>query len=151
MAELLVNITGHLTLEPLLRRMRRKAYLDLDPGFTQFWHASGDAGPRLGGHDSYFTVGENIGSRIPPHTNQWHPLASDAAACGVGPLARHRDGVRDRFTTVATWRGPYGPVQYGGKTFGLKVHEFRKFIELPERVPQTFEIALDIHPAEEGI
>jgi hypothetical protein len=27
-AELLVNISGHLTLEPLLRRLRRKAYID---------------------------------------------------------------------------------------------------------------------------
>jgi hypothetical protein len=40
-------------------------------------------------------------------------------------------------------------VQYGSKTFGSKVHEFRKVIEMPERVPQTIEIALDIHPAEE--
>jgi hypothetical protein len=55
-----------------------------------------------------------------------------------------------RFTTVATWRGPYGPVRYGGKTFGSKVHEFRKFIEMPERVSQAFEIALDIHPDEKS-
>jgi hypothetical protein len=149
-ADLLVNITGHLTLEPLLRRMRRRAYLDLDPGFTQFWHASGDAGPRLGGHDSYFTVGENIGTRacpIPTSGIRWRPTRQPVVL-DHWPVTG--DGDRDRFTTVATWRGPYGPVQYGGKTFGLKVHEFRKFIELPERVPQTFEIALDIHPAEEG-
>src|SRR5215210_2732345 len=43
-ADLLVNITGHLTLEPLMRRLRCKVYLDFDPGFTQFWHASGNAG-----------------------------------------------------------------------------------------------------------
>src|SRR5262245_7605871 len=38
-ADLLVNLSGHLTLEPLLQRIRRKAYIDVDPGFTQFWHA----------------------------------------------------------------------------------------------------------------
>src|SRR5688572_25309066 len=38
-AELLVNLSGHLTLGPLLERVRRKAYVDVDPGFTQFWHA----------------------------------------------------------------------------------------------------------------
>ncbi len=149
-ADLLVNITGHLTLEPLLRRMQRRAYLDLDPGFTQFWHASGDAGSRLGGHDLYFTVGENIGTRscpIPTSGIRWRPTRQPVVL-DHWPVTG--DGDRDRFTTVATWRGPYGPVQYGGKTFGLKVHEFRKFIELPKRVPQTFEIALDIHPAEEG-
>src|SRR5206468_6516843 len=58
------------------------------------------------------------------------------------------NGGIDRFTTVASWRGTYGPVQYGSKTFGLKVHEFRKFIELPLRTSQKFEIALDIHPDE---
>ena len=148
-ADLLVNITGHLTLEPLMNRLRRKAYVDLDPGFTQFWHASGDAGPRLDGHDLYFTVGENIGTRscpIPTSGIRWR-RARQPVVLDHWPI--WREGDRSRFTTVATWRGPYGPVQCGGKTFGLKVHEFRKFIELPERVPQTFEIALDIHPAEE--
>jgi hypothetical protein len=148
-ADLLVNITGHLTLEPLMRCLRRKAYVDLDPGFTQFWHASGDAGPRLEGHDFYFTVGENIGTRscpIPTGGIRWRPTRQPVLL-DHWPVSR--EGDRSGFTTVATWRGPYGPSQYGGKTFGLKVHEFRKFIELPERVPQTFEIALDIHPAEE--
>src|SRR5262249_13579120 len=54
----------------------------------------------------------------------------------------------DRFTTVASWRGPFGPVEYGGKLYGLKLHEFRKFIELPRRSRRTFEIALDIHEAD---
>jgi hypothetical protein len=58
-------------------------------------------------------------------------------------------GEPDRFTTVATWRGPFGPVEVGGRTYGLKVPEFRKFIELPGRSPGSFEIALDIHPGDE--
>jgi hypothetical protein len=146
-ADLLVNVTGHLTLEPLMRRLRRKVYVDLDPGFTQFWHVTGDAGARLDGHDFYFTVGENVGTPacpIPTGSIRWRPVRQPVVL-EHWPVS----GEGDRFTTVATWRGPYGPVQYGGKTFGLKVHEFRKFIELPERVPHTFEIALAIHPAEE--
>jgi hypothetical protein len=31
----------------------------------------------------------------------------------------------------------------------LKVHAFRKFLQLPQRTPQIFEIALKIHPSEE--
>jgi hypothetical protein len=54
----------------------------------------------------------------------------------------------DRFTTIANWRGPFGPVEYDGRTYGLKVHEFRKFIDLPSRSEQVFEIALDIHRAD---
>ncbi len=147
-ADLLVNITGHLTLEPLMRRLRRKAYVDLDPGFTQFWHAAGYAGPRLEGHDYYFTIGENIGTPacpIPTGGIRWRPIRQPVVL-DHWPVSG--EGNRDRFTTVATWRGPYGPVQYGGRTFGLKVHEFRKFVDLPRQVQQTFEIALNIHPAD---
>jgi hypothetical protein len=147
-SDLLVNITGHLALEPLVRRLHRKAYIDLDPGFTQFWHAAGNAGARLAGHDLYFTVGENIGTpvcQIPIGDIRWRPTRQPVVL-DHWPVSR--EGDRGRFTTVASWRGPYGAVRYGGKTFGLKVHEFRKFIELPERTQQTFELALNIHPAD---
>jgi hypothetical protein len=135
-ADLLVNISGHLALEPLMRRLCRKAYIDIDPGFTQFWHAAGNAGIGLEGHDFYFTIAENIGTpacSIPTGEIYWHRIRQPVVLV----------------TTVASWRGPFGPIQYGGKTFGLKVHEFRKFVELPRQARQTFEIALNIHPADE--
>jgi hypothetical protein len=148
-ADLLVTISGHLCLEPLMRRLRRKAYVDLDPGFTQFWHAAGNAGLRLAGHDFYFTVGENIGTRscpIPTGDIRWRPTRQPVVL-EHWPVSV--EGASDRFTTVASWRGPYGSVEHGGHTYGLKVHEWRKFAELPERAQQAFEIALDIHPADE--
>ena len=43
----------------VLSRRFRTAYLDIDPGYTQFWHASGL--DRLPPHDVYFTIAENIG------------------------------------------------------------------------------------------
>jgi hypothetical protein len=146
-ADLLLNISGHLTLEPMMRRLWRKAYLDLDPGFTQFWHAAGkDA--RLGGHDFHFTIGENIGTRhcgIPSGDIRWRHTRQPAVlmdeACAPAPW-------KGRFTTIASWRGAYGPVQHGETTFGLKVHEFRKLIDLPQRTSADFEIALDIDPAD---
>jgi hypothetical protein len=54
----------------------------------------------------------------------------------------------NRFTTIATWRAPFGSIDHGGRTYGLKVHEFRKFVTLPEESPQRFELALDIHPGD---
>src|SRR5262249_25205339 len=54
-----------------------------------------------------------------------------------------------RFTTIANWRGSFGPVQFGDRTYGLKVHEFRKFIELPRRCRERFEIALSIYPGDQ--
>jgi hypothetical protein len=147
-ADLFVNISGHLTYDPLRRCLRRQIYFDDDPGYTQFWHATGNAGPRLMGHDYYFTVGTNIGTPDCPVPT------GDIIWRGLGPLVVldqwpvSTAGDRNRFTTVASWRGPYGPVEFAGQTYGLKVHEFRKFIELPRRAHQTFEIALGIHPAD---
>jgi len=57
--------------------------------------------------------------------------------------------VGDRFTSVGGWRGPYGPIEFGGETYGLRVHEFRKFLELPRRTGARFELALAIDPADE--
>ena len=146
-AEALINISGHLTYAPVFERVRRRVYVNIDPGFTQFWHAAGHLGARLGGHDFFFTIGENIGAPdcpIPTRNSVWHktrpPIVLDRWP-RVAP-------VFDRFTTVASWRGPFGAVEFGGQTYGLKVHEFRKFIDLPARASGPFEIALNIHPGD---
>jgi hypothetical protein len=148
-AELLLNVTGHLTLEPLRSRPWRKVYVDLDPGYTQLWHAEGVGGSRLEGHDFYFTVGENVGTvgcPIPTGGIRWRPVRQPVLL-DHWPVFGADDP--DRFTTVASWRGPYGPVMQGGATLGPKAHEFRKFADVPGRVSAaTFEIALDIHPAD---
>ena len=144
----LVNISGHLTLPRLFDGFRRRVLVDIDPGFTQFWHEARLSGANVDGHDIYFTIGELIGTAdcpIPTVGIDWIPVRQPVVL-EDWPIAAGSD---DRFTTVATWRGPYGPVEVGGRTYGLKVHEFRKFIELPRRSPQRFEIALDIHPGDD--
>jgi hypothetical protein len=76
-ADLLVNITGHLRMDRFLRRIRRKAYIDIDPGFTQYWHAAAVAGAHLEGHDLFFTIGEHIGTPacpIPTSGIPWRPV-----------------------------------------------------------------------------
>jgi hypothetical protein len=150
-ADLLVNISGHVQIDELARRARRRAYVDLDPGFTQFWHVAGNPGARLAGHDVYFTVGENIGTdvcSIPTGGIDWRPLPPPVV---LDEWPADRGGAGGRFTTVGAWRGAFGPVVHEGTTYGLKVHEFRKVMDLPRRVPEaTFEIALEIHPGDAG-
>lgn len=145
-ADLLVNISGHLDLDFLLQRIRCRVYIDIDPGFTQCWHVSGEA--RLAEHDSYYTIGENIGSsdcRIPTGDISWRAIRQPVVLADWPPVPLQ---AFSRFTTVANWRGPFGPIVFDGQTFGLKVHEFRKFIDLPGRTGAPFEIALNIHPAD---
>lgn len=135
--DLLVNLSGHLTLPRLVERIPNKAYVDVDPGFTQFWHADARNSFQLGEHDFYFTIGENIGSRdctIPTNGIPWQP-ARQPVVLDDWSVAAASDG--SGFTTIASWRGPYGPIELEGRALGLKCHEFRKFIELPQVVKET--------------
>lgn len=147
-ADLLVNISGHLTCGDVFSVVRRRAYVDLDPGYTQFWHAAGVDRLRLEEHDAHFTVGTNIGSRacaVPTSGISWIPILQPVLL-DEWPVTAPPDEVK--FTTVASWRGAYGPVSHEGRSYGLKVHEFRKLVTLPRRLPFTFEIALDLHAAD---
>jgi hypothetical protein len=146
-ADLLVNVSGNLRCERLLSRVPRRAYVDIDPGFTQIWNAQGLLS--IEGHDVYFTIGENIGGPdcpIPTGGTNWRATRPPAVLSEWPVVA---NGVRDRFTTIASWRGGYGSLEFEGTRYGAKAHEFRKFVELPDRAPGRFEVALDIHPAEE--
>jgi hypothetical protein len=147
-ADLLVNISGHLTLAALKEKIRTRVFIDQDPGYTQLWHRTGLADDRLREHHFYFTVGENIGApdcSIPTGSIPWRPtrqpIVLDYWTCAPQP-------VRPRFTTVASWRGPYGRVTHEGVEYGLKAHEFRKFASLPLSSSQVFEIALAVDSAD---
>jgi hypothetical protein len=143
-AELLLNVSGNVTWAPLLGAVRRRAFLDIDPGFTQAWQA------RLDGHDVHFTIGENVGLAgcgVPTCGIAWRPTRPPVVLADW-PEAPQAE--LDRFTTVATWRPGHGGVELDGVAYGLKVHEFRKLIDLPRRTAHTFELALDIDPAEEA-
>ena len=148
-ADALINISGHLTLPDVTRAFRSRVFIDLDPGYTQYWLDAGLDTNRLANHDAYFTVGLNIGTEycsIPTGGIDWHPVRQPVVLreWPVTP-ALHTD----RFTTIASWRGPYGRVPHEGGAFGLKAHEFRKVLDLPCGSSGTFEIALDIDRADD--
>jgi len=144
---LLLNVMGFLTDEAILACSTKRVFLDIDPGFGQMWCALGlhDA---FKGHDAFVTIGENIGQpdcTIPTCGLEWTTTAQPVVLDYWQPPAVNNGG---HLTSVASWRGPFGPVEYRGKTYGLRVHEFRKFATLPCLSGRTFQVALDIHPAE---
>jgi hypothetical protein len=148
-ADLLVNISGHLRRPELLRQFRRKAYVDIDPGFTQLWHTAGMSNLGIDEHDVHFTIGENIGSPecdLPTGGIEWIPTRQPVVLDDWPAVPSAQP---DRLTTVASWRGSYGPVEHGGRTLGVKAHEFRRYVQLPDRIGQQLEIALDIHAGDE--
>ena len=146
-AALLVNLGGHLRWEPLFRRVRKRAFIDLDPGFTQIWAAEQRA-IGLDGHHLHFTVGLNVGTpecSLPSGGIKWRTVHQPVVLDDWPVVNPHRDAP---FTTVASWRGAFGPPAWKGRRYGVKAHEFRRFAALPRRSPERFAVALDIHPAD---
>jgi hypothetical protein len=149
-AEILFDISGHLGGGPIAEAVPTRVYVDLDPGFTQVWHDDPAIDFSVAGYDRYLTVGQNIGRPgclIPTGGIEWVPTLPPVLLEEWVPAPRPTGP--PRFTTVATWRSPYGGLTIGGRTMKLKHHQFRRFAELPRLVPAArFEIALDIHPGD---
>lgn len=147
-APLLLNVMGYGRDPAVLETVRRRVFLDVDPGFPQMWRELGlhDA---FAGHDAFVTFGMNVGKphcliptcgldwvTLPPPVVLEHwPAADVTATDDAAP-----------FTSVGAWRGANGPVEFRGTTYGLRAHEFRRFIELPGMCPgERFEMAFEIH------
>jgi hypothetical protein len=147
-AAFLLNVMGYCNDEEILAAAPCRVFLDIDPGFGQMWQDLGLA-EVFREHDAYVTIGENIGQpgcTIPtcglPWITMHQPVALDLWPAAPPVM----DGA---FTTIGAWRGPYDPIEHGGRTYGLRVHEFRKLVTIPRRTGRRFEVALDIDPVEE--
>lgn len=145
-ADFLLNVMGFLEDDELRGDARRRAFLDIDPGFPQMWADLGLADV-LSGHDAYLTVGTNIGHadcRIPTVGRAWQatlpPVVMEQWPVQAGPGRA--------ITTVASWRGPFDPVEHHGTRYGLRAHEFRPLADVAERVGWPVEMALDIDAAD---
>jgi len=146
----LLNVMGFLTDPEILAAAPRRVFLDIDPGFGQMWQHLG-LSDLFSGHDDHVTIGQNIGKAgctIPTCGLDWITTAPLVVRDWWTPATR-AESAGGCFTSVCTWRGEYGPVEHAGKTYGLRVHEFRKFAALPRLSGQPFQVALDIHPADD--
>jgi hypothetical protein len=147
-ADLLLNVMGFCTDEELLAAARWRVFLDTDPGFGQMWHALGLA-DLFTGHDAFLTIGERIGApdcSVPTCGLRWE-TTRQPVVLAEWPTAPAPPGVLT-FGSIATWRGAYAPIEYGGRRYGLRAHEFRRFANLPRVTGRPFELALDIHPSD---
>jgi hypothetical protein len=146
-ADLLLNISGMLRDERLLESIDVRAFLDLDPGFNQVWHAQGeDMGFDL--HTHFVTVGGLVGTQgcpIPTCGRDWIATLPPVA---LGHWSVERDRPRrDAFTSVGHWRS-YGSIEHQGIHYGQRAHSLRELIDLPRRVEDGFQLALGIDPGE---
>ena len=143
-AALLINLCGSLKDNELLRRIQRRAYFDLDPGFTQIWAHEWDMD--LSKHNLFFTVGLNVGQPdfgIPLRGIEWQTFTPPVA---LEYWPAQTDTNATNFTTIGQWRGQYAV--WKDEMYGPKSDEFLKFVELPRKTPQPIELALLIHETE---
>jgi hypothetical protein len=150
-ADLLFNISGHVRTDLVLDSVRRRAYLDQDPVYTQLWHTAYGANLNLERHDVLFTVGANVGtshSPVPSGGLAWHhcPPVVVPELWPFGP-----DGSSTRFTTVASW-GRFADLHHRGTSYGSKREQFRRLADLPRIAGQPMELALrDLSDGDEDV
>jgi hypothetical protein len=145
---------------PQMHTARWRAYVDMDPVFTQLQAFGNDT--RLGEYDVLFTYGTNIGHDtcpVPTLGFQWIPLlppvvldvwsqAAPPPFAPIQPIRNTQYAIRNpdkgaRWTTIAHWSA-YGEVEHDGETYGQKDREFMRFIELPRRAPYSIELAVSL-------
>ena len=146
-ADVLVNISGLLTDEALTEDIPLRAYLDLDPAFTQLWQVAEGIDMCFAAHNRFVTVGQAIGDpdcEVPTCGLEWvtTPQPVVLERWPAGRITTH-----DALTTVANWRG-YGSIEHEGVFYGQKAHSWRQFFSLPALSEERFAPALAIHPEE---
>lgn len=137
-ADLLLNLWH--SLPPwVVRRFRRTAFVDTDPGTLQVWMTTGDI--YLAPHDVYFTIGETVGTPAarfpdgglrwrytppPVHLPEWTPAPAEPGA---------------PYTTITHWWG--GTFKFRGMTFSNeKWVSYLEHAELPSRTTAKLELAV---------
>ncbi|MGB2710078.1 MAG: hypothetical protein WBC33_01070 [Conexibacter sp.] len=146
-ADLLINLAGTLRDAELLEAVPRRLLVDLDPAFTQLWHALDGVDMGIAAHDRFASVGLRLHApecAIPDCGVHWSPTLPPVALAHW-PRAVHEptEGV----TAIANWRS-YGTIEHAGIRYGQKAHSVRKLLDLPRAAGQPLRFALRIDPAE---
>jgi hypothetical protein len=139
--DLLLNLAGPLPEGSPLLRIRRRAYIDLDPGFTQIWAHQLDMG--FGSYHSFFTVGQNVGRpefRIPTLGIDWEPTFPPVV---LDLWPAHIDAACERLSTIGDWHGSQY-ARFDGELYAGKREEFIRFLEVPKRAGRAIEPALSM-------
>jgi hypothetical protein len=136
-----------LTDEELTADIPCRAYLDLDPAFSQLWHMSQGVEMPFRGHTHFVTIGLAIGRSDCPVPTCGLPWITtpQPVVLSAWPVA---DKITyDALTTVGHWRS-YGSLENDGVFYGQKAHSLRRFIALPTSTEYQFMLALAIHADE---
>jgi len=120
---------------------KRRAFIDIDPGYTQMSIANGDAAlaQGIGRFEKRFTCGHRVGqpgSAIPLDGGPWLPTVPPVYL----PEWAMAQSEATHFTSVVRWQG-FKEVVFDGVAYGQRDREFARFLELPRQTSQRFRLA----------
>lgn len=142
-----INLHGGTVPKPEHKTGAAFIYLETDPVTPQVELYNGVKATEefLDQHTAYFTFGENLGAPdckvpVPPAKYTFHPTRQPVV-CDFWDDPASPAGAS--FTTIANWRQPMREMMLDGELYHWSKHwEFMKFIDLPQRTAQPFELAL---------
>lgn len=145
-ADIVFNISGATIFKDLQLKTGRLVYYGTDPVYPEIKYAQDDPliKASVDEHDDVVTYGENIGNAdclIPALPN----LRAKTRQPVLTDLWKSGQPLRKEFTTVGNWKQGGRELHFNGDTYyWSKHHEFLKFIDLPKRVNQPIELAMNL-------
>jgi hypothetical protein len=126
---------------PEYDRTRRRAFIDVDPGFTQISVANGDRGLAEGiaRCERRFTIGQRLGDPgcvVPTAGGPWLKTLPPVFL-PEWPCAQSEE---TQFTSILRWQG-FKDVAYRGVSYGQRDREFPDYLDLPRLTRQKIRIA----------
>jgi GT2 family glycosyltransferase len=145
-AELLINLHGGTQPLPELSAGGRLVYLETDPVQLQLElrHGVQETVDFLEPHCAFFTFAENWGKPdcgLPVQERFGFVPTRQPVVIDLWPDRSPQPA--DVFTTIGNWRQDWRDVTFKGERYTWsKHHEFLKYLDLPQRSGQAFELAL---------
>jgi hypothetical protein len=144
-SDALLNVVGATDLreDHLLAPLR--VYVETDPVTAELRLAGGDAhtAEAFGNHHAIATYGENYGAPDcgVPLNGQTYVLTRQPVDLDLWPMAFNPEA--RYFTTIGNYRQEGSDVEWQGTVYHWsKHHEWERFLELPRRTRQPFELAM---------
>ena len=143
-ADLLLELRYNTPLQ-VVKRFRRSALVDLDPGLLQTWMSKGQV--YVAPHDVYFTIGETVGqpgAQVPDIGLRWNYTPPCVALDWWPPC---KISGKAPFTTVVHWYA--GGWIIDDPRPDNKQTAFLPFLDMPLVTGHEMELALDLKPEDD--
>ena len=145
-ADLLINLR-YATPANVVKRFKRSALVDIDPGLLQIWMSKGEI--NVAPHDIYFTTGETVGTSralFPDAGLKWH-YTPPCVALDWWPVAQVSNGAP--FTTVSHWYADDWVEHDNAVYANDKRSGFVPYLTLPRQASTPLELTLCVGADEE--